>query len=59
MIYTSQELREKLADRRLSVVARECNVSYDALWRMMKGHQKADEEMLTTLTAYVQGRGEC
>ncbi len=54
MLYTMQQLRERLGDRRLTVVAQATGLSYDRLWRLMADKQEATETDLAALTAYVE-----
>ena len=54
MLYTMQQLRERLGDRRLTVVAQATGIAYDRLWRLMTAKQEATERDLTALTAYVE-----
>jgi hypothetical protein len=54
MLYTMKELRERLGDRRLTVVAQATGIAYDRLWRLMTAKQEATESDLAALTAYVE-----
>lgn len=54
MLYTMEHLRERLGDRRLTVLARATGLSYDRLWRLMAGRQEATEGDLAALTAYLE-----
>jgi|DEB0MinimDraft_3_1074331.scaffolds.fasta_scaffold549235_1 hypothetical protein len=54
MLYTMQQLRERLGDRRLTVVAQATGIAYDRLWRLMTAKQEATESDLAALTAYVE-----
>lgn len=53
MLLTSDEIRKRLADRRLTAVAEETGISYGRLWRLAKNRQEASEEDLTRLTDYL------
>lgn len=57
MLYTSDQIRARLADRNLRQVAERAGVGYHALWRVMAGKQIADETMLARLTEYLDGGG--
>ena len=55
MVYTMDEIRERLRDRKLSVVADICNIPYPTLWRLMVGRQEAKQSALEALTNYIGG----
>ena len=55
MVYTMDEIRERLRDRKLSVVADICNIPYPTLWRLMVGRQEAKQSTLEALTNYIGG----
>ena len=55
MVYTMDEIRERLRDRKLSVVADICNIPYPTLWRLMVGLQEAKQSTLEALTNYIGG----
>ncbi len=51
-IMTEDELRVKLADRRLSYVAEKCGLSYMSLTRITKGTGRSKLDTLEKLTEY-------
>lgn len=53
MLLTSDEIRKRLADRRLTAVAEETGINYNRLWRLVRNRQEASEEDLTRLTDYL------
>jgi hypothetical protein len=55
MIYTMDEIRVRLADRKLPVVADACGIPYPTLWRLMVGRQEAKQSVLEALTNYIGG----
>jgi len=55
MIYTMDEIRVRLADRKLPVVADACGIPYPTLWRLMVGRQEAKQSTLEALTNYLGG----
>jgi hypothetical protein len=55
MVYTMDEIRVRLADRKLPVVADACGIPYPTLWRLMVGRQEAKQSVLQALTNYIGG----
>jgi DNA-binding Xre family transcriptional regulator len=52
---TIEEIRERLADRRLSVVAEACGVHPETLRRLVKGNNVA-YDTLKALSDYLEGK---
>lgn len=57
MLLPMEEIRKRLADRRLTAVAEEAGISYDRLWRLVRSKQAAGEDDLARLTAYLERSG--
>ena len=58
MLFTSDEIRRRLADRRLTAVAEEAGINYNRLWRLVRNRQEASEEDLKRLTDYLVWKSE-
>jgi hypothetical protein len=58
MLLPMEELRNRLVDARLTIVAEKTGIQYHRLWRLMQAKQIADENDLTALTAYVERDGQ-
>ncbi len=54
MLLTMDTLRERLGDRRLTVVSAGSGIPYTRLWRLMTGRQEATESDLRALTLYLE-----
>lgn len=54
MLLTMDELRHRLSDRRLVVVAERTGVNYRRLLRLVDGVQAAEEGDLKALTEYLE-----
>ena len=55
MIYTIDEIKARLADRKLPVVAAACGIPYPTLWRIMADRQEPKQSTLEVLTNYIGG----
>ena len=55
MVYTMDEIRDRLADRKLRAVADACGLHHTTLWRLMTGRQEAKQSTLEALTNYIGG----
>lgn len=54
---TLQEMQIRLRDRKLSTVARACDISYDSLWRLARNRVRVfDVAALQRLSDYLEGR---
>ena len=54
---TVDEIKAKLADRRLYMVARAAGVEPSTLYRLMKGKCKPNTRTMRVLTAYLNTKG--
>lgn len=53
---TLGQVRAALADRRLTVVARETGLAYDTVWRVASGRAKAvSYDVVERLSRYLEG----
>ena len=52
---TLEQVRDALADRNLSEVARRCGVGYSIVWRIAKGKGGASYETVKALSDYLSG----
>ena len=55
MIYTMDEIKDRLADRKLRAVADACGLNHTTLWRLMTGRQEAKQSTIEALTNYIGG----
>ena len=56
MLLPMDTLRERLGDRRLTVVSAASGIPYARLWRLMTRRQEATESDLRALTLYLEGQ---
>lgn len=52
---TKREIQDKLADRKLTEVARRCGVGYGTVYKLSRGEGNPTYDVLVKLSDYLEG----